>query len=67
MDSARGTVGLKYVAVRLAQIVPTFFLVMVIVFFLVRYLPGDPTSAFLGIRATEAAVSRITPHLALDR
>src|SRR5262249_29155891 len=67
MDSARGTVGLKYVAVRLAQIVPTFFLVMIIVFFLVRYLPGDPTSAVLGIRATEEAVTRINAQLGLDR
>ncbi len=67
MDSARGTVGLKYVAIRLAQIVPTFFLVMVIVFFLVRDLPGDPTSAVLGIRATEEAVTRINAQLGLDR
>jgi len=60
-------VSLNHVVVRLAQIVPTFFLVMVIVFFLVRYLPGDPTSAVLGIRATDEAVTRINAQLGLDR
>jgi peptide/nickel transport system permease protein len=60
-------VSLNYVAVRLAQIVPTFFLVMVIVFALARLLPGDPTSAILGERATDEAVARINAELGLDR
>ena len=34
--------SLNYVVVRLAQIVPTFFLIMVVIFVLVRLLPGDP-------------------------
>lgn len=59
--------SLNYVAVRLAQVVPTFFLVMVIVFFVTRFLPGDPTSAALGIRATSEAVARINAELGLDR
>jgi peptide/nickel transport system permease protein len=60
-------VSLNYLAVRLAQIVPTFFLIMIIVFFLARFLPGDPTSAVLGIRATDEAVARINAELGLDR
>ncbi|MGH6930147.1 MAG: ABC transporter permease, partial [Dongiaceae bacterium] len=59
--------SLNYLAVRLAQIVPTFFLIMIIVFFLARFLPGDPTSAVLGIRATDEAVARINAELGLDR
>ena len=57
----------NYVVVRLAQIVPTFLLIMVVVFVLVRLLPGDPTSALLGIRATDEAVQRINAELGLDR
>lgn len=59
--------SLNYLIVRLAQIVPTFFLIMIIVFFLARFLPGDPTSAVLGIRATDEAVARINAELGLDR
>jgi peptide/nickel transport system permease protein len=53
--------------VRLAQIVPTFFLITVVIFVLARLLPGDPTSAILGIRATDEAVTRINAELGLDR
>jgi peptide/nickel transport system permease protein len=60
-------VNLNYVVVRLAQIVPTFFLIMVVIFVLVRLLPGDPTSAVLGIHVTEEAVERINAKLGLDR
>jgi peptide/nickel transport system permease protein len=60
-------VSLNYVVVRLAQIVPTFLLIMVVIFALVRLLPGDPTSAMLGIRATDEAVQRINAELGLDQ
>jgi peptide/nickel transport system permease protein len=59
--------NLRYVVLRLIQIVPTFFLIMVVVFVLVRLLPGDPTSAILGERATDEAVQRINAQLGLDR
>ncbi len=60
-------VSLNYLIIRLAQILPTFFLIMVIVFVLVHLLPGDPTSAILGIHATEEAVNRINEQLGLNR
>ncbi|HEX6121109.1 MAG TPA: ABC transporter permease [Dongiaceae bacterium] len=59
--------SLNYVVMRLAQIVPTFFLIMVVIFVLVRLLPGDPTSAILGIHASNEAVARINAELGLDR
>ncbi|HET6620013.1 MAG TPA: ABC transporter permease [Dongiaceae bacterium] len=59
--------SLNYVVIRLAQIVPTFFLIMVVIFVLVRLLPGDPTSAILGIHASNEAVARINAELGLDR
>jgi peptide/nickel transport system permease protein len=59
--------NLNYALIRLMQVVPTFFLIMIIVFILVRLLPGDPTSAVLGIHATDEAVTRINNELGLNR
>ena len=52
---------------RLAQIVPSFLLIGVVVFVLARLLPGDPVSAMLGDRATDATVDRLTAQLGLDQ
>jgi len=59
--------SLNYIVVRLLQILPTFFLIMAVIFFLVRLLPGDPTSAILGIHATDEDVTRINASLGLDK
>ena len=56
-----------YVLKRLVQIVPTFLAVMLLVFLLVRLLPGDPASAVLGDRATPEIVERTNRQLGLDR
>ena len=57
----------NYVLMRLVQIVPTFFIIMFLVFMMVRLLPGDPASAILGDRATDEAVARINARLGLDK
>ncbi|HMG48985.1 MAG TPA: ABC transporter permease, partial [Inquilinus sp.] len=59
--------NLNYVAKRLIQLVPTLILVMLVIFVLVRLLPGDPTSAMLGDRATDADVARLNAQLGLDQ
>jgi len=60
-------VRLSYLGVRLLQILPTFLLIMVVAFVLVRLLPGDPTSALLGIKANDADVARANAELGLDK
>ncbi len=57
----------QYIALRLLQMIPTFFVIMVFVFMMVRLLPGDPASAILGDRATEEAVAKINRDLGLDK
>jgi peptide/nickel transport system permease protein len=52
---------------RMVQLIPTFLFILVVVFVLVRLLPGDPTSAILGDRALDADVERINHDLGLDR
>ena len=59
--------SLNYLVVRLAQIVPTFLLIMVVAFLLVRLLPGDPASAILGLKATDADVLRLNAEYGLDK
>lgn len=60
-------ISLTYVAKRLLQMIPTFFVVMIVIFTLIRLIPGDPASALLGDRASDAAVARKYQQLGLDK
>lgn len=57
----------SYVFRRVLQIIPTLIFIMVVTFVIVRLLPGDPVSAVLGDRATDADVARLKAQLGLDR
>src|SRR5579864_3627478 len=57
----------SYVGRRLAQIVPTLMLAVVLVFVLGHLLPGDPAIALLGERATTEAVERTRQAMGVDR
>lgn len=57
---------IRYLAGRLLQIVPVLFGVSVIVFLLVRLIPGDPAISILGSRATPELVARVRDQLGLD-
>jgi peptide/nickel transport system permease protein len=52
---------------RLAQLVPTTVGALVLVFFLMRVLPGDPAAAMLGTNATPQAVADLREQLGLDK
>jgi peptide/nickel transport system permease protein len=52
---------------RLLQLVPTTVGALVLVFFLMRVLPGDPAAAMLGTNATPQAVAVLRSQLGLDR
>jgi peptide/nickel transport system permease protein len=47
------------------MMIPTFFLVMIIIFLLVRLLPGDPAIAMAGDRASDADIQAIRERLGL--
>lgn len=57
--------SLTYILKRLLLMIPTFFLVMVIIFLLVRLLPGDPAIAMAGDRASDADIAAIREGLGL--
>lgn len=58
--------SLSYLVSRLLQIIPTFLLVMVVIFLLVRMLPGDPAIAMADAKATEAQLELIRDKLGLN-
>jgi peptide/nickel transport system permease protein len=59
--------NLGFVLRRLLQIVPTFLFILVVTFVIVRLLPGDPLSAIVGDRVTDAQVAQARSDLGLDR
>lgn len=58
---------LAFVARRLIQLVPVAFGITLIVFLLVRLIPGDPARVLLGIHATPALVAQVRQNLGLNR
>ena len=52
---------------RVLQAVPTLLAILVLTFLLVHLLPGDPASAVIGDRVTDAEVARERVLLGLDR
>ncbi|WP_168771126.1 nickel ABC transporter permease [Palleronia sediminis] len=51
---------------RLVSLIPILFGVSVVVFLLVRLIPGDPVVALLGMEATPEAVAALRARYALD-
>ena len=58
---------LSYIAKRLLLSLPTLILVSVIVFFLIRLIPGDPAQILMGEGADKAAIESLRTELGLDR
>lgn len=56
----------KYVLKRLLSLIPTIFIVSVVIFLLVHLTPGDPAAAMLGEDATAAEIAALQTQLGLD-
>lgn len=56
----------RYLAIRLLQTVPVLFGVSIIVFLLIRLIPGDPALTMLGDRVTPEALARLHAEMGLD-
>jgi peptide/nickel transport system permease protein len=56
----------RYIVGRLLQIVPVIVGISIVVFLLVRLIPGDPATAMLGSRATAALIARVHDQFGLD-
>ena len=58
--------GLAYAARRLGQLIPVVVGMTMIVFLLLRLVPGDPARSMLGPRAPESAVRELRQRWGLD-
>jgi peptide/nickel transport system permease protein len=56
-----------YIARRLVQMIPVVFGITLLLFFMLRLIPGNPASVMLGERATDEAVARLSHELGLDQ
>jgi peptide/nickel transport system permease protein len=51
---------------RLLQIIPVLFGIVLVVFLVVRLIPGDPARIMLGVRATEQSLAALREELGLN-
>jgi peptide/nickel transport system permease protein len=58
---------LAFIVRRLLLAIPTLFVMSVVVFLIIRLVPGDPVRTMLGFRATDENVAEVTRQLGLDR
>ena len=58
---------LSFVLWRLLLTVPTLFAMSILVFLIIRLVPGDPVRTMLGFRATEENVLALRTQLGLDQ
>jgi peptide/nickel transport system permease protein len=67
MAGSRGSSLRRYAITRLALVVPMLFIVLTMVFLLMRVAPGDPISASLGGHVPPEVVNKIKDELGYDR
>jgi peptide/nickel transport system permease protein len=60
-----GQVG--FILRRMALTIPTLFVMSIVVFLIIRLVPGDPVRTMLGFRATDANVAELRHQLGLDQ
>jgi len=65
--NAKGTSLRAYALTRLALAIPMVFILLTMVFLLMRVAPGDPINAALGGHAPPAAVNQIKRELGYDK
>ena len=58
---------IKYLLSRLLLAIPTLFIALVIIFFLIRLIPGDPAQLMLGTVDDPEALARIRSKFAFDK
>jgi peptide/nickel transport system permease protein len=64
--ASKGTSLRQYALVRLALVLPMVFILLTMVFLLMRVAPGDPISASLGGHAPQSEIDKIKAELGYD-
>lgn len=58
---------LSYILKRILQIIPVLFIVTILIFVMIRMIPGDPALAMLGEKGSPAAVEAMRHKMGLDK
>ncbi len=58
--------SIKYIIKRILQMIPVMFVVSILIFMMIRLIPGDPARLVLGEKATNAAVEAMRQKLGLN-
>ena len=58
---------INYILKRVLQMIPVLLLVMVLIFALIRFIPGDPADVMLGARATEQSRAMLPAKMGIDK
>lgn len=56
-----------YIVGRIFQAIPTIMIITILVFFMIRIIPGDPATVMLGMKATPERVEALTRYMGLDK
>ncbi|MCJ7622552.1 MAG: ABC transporter permease [Anaerolineaceae bacterium] len=56
-----------YIVGRILQAIPTIMIITILVFFMIRIIPGDPATVMLGMKATPERVEALTRYMGLDK
>ncbi len=56
-----------YIAARILLIIPTVFILLTIVFFILRIIPGDPITAMVGQKVPEEVLQKLRHEAGLDK
>nr|WP_279587946.1 ABC transporter permease [Saccharococcus thermophilus] len=62
-----GQCVLSYAVRRILMVIPVLFGMSLVVFFMIRAIPGNPAQVILGQKATKEAVAALTHKLGLDQ
>jgi peptide/nickel transport system permease protein len=58
---------LNYIIKRILQIIPVLWVVTILIFVIIRLIPGDPATVLLGEKATPELVAALQAKLGLDQ
>ena len=58
---------LKYIALRLLNLVPVVFLISLIVFSILYFIPGDPATVLLGASGTPEQLEAVRERMGLNK
>ncbi len=57
----------NYIIKRILQIIPVLFVVTILIFLMIRLIPGDPATVMLGEKATPELVQQMKIRMGLDK